>query len=293
METKMKLDKNSVAIIFGKHGWGNRKKADMDKVETETEKAMLSMSKKLIDSEQFRTIKNYQMDVRRWINAQAVPSFYIEGCYLLHASRIGEIEARLREHVNTLREMVEVLIAEYEDKIVEAEARLKGMFKRSDYPTASELRNSFYFEWKWVKFDIPDTLPKKIFEEEKAKAEKLWASSVEQISLCLRESFAELIKHAAGVLEPDANGRQKGWKDSSFNNVKEFITTFNSRNLINDVELQKLVEKADKVLSSIEDPQELKRDDDMREVVQKNFNDISKKLGKMIVTKPSRKFDLE
>ena len=290
--TKMKIQ-NAVMLIFTTHSWGNRKKADTKKIETSAEKSFLSLSKRLIDSDKYKSILNFQNEVYNWINKNAVPSFFLRGSYLFNMSMVEEVETYLKAQSDILKEKIKPLLAEYEQKIAEAEEKLGDQFNLSDYPNLDVLRSSFSFSWKWTIFDIPEGLPEKIFQEEKLKAENMWRESAEQISLCLRQAFVELIKHANSMLEPNADGKTKGFKNSSFDNIDEFISTFKNRNIVDDKELENLVEQARKVLTNINDPQELKKDKEMKAIVSKNFSEITSKLDEMIVVKPSRKFDLD
>lgn len=290
--TKMKIQ-NAVMLIFTTHSWGNRKKADTKKIETNAEKSFLSLSKKLIESNEYQSIKNFQNEVYNWINKNAVPSFFLRGSYLFNMAMVEEVETYLKAQSDILKEKIKPLLAEYEQKIAEAEEKLGDQFNLSDYPNLDALRSSFSFSWKWTIFDIPEGLPEKIFQEEKLKAENMWRESAEQISLCLRQAFVELIKHANSMLEPNADGKTKGFKNSSFDNIDEFIATFKNRNIVDDKELENLVEQARKVLTNINDPQELKKDKEMKAIVSKNFSEITSKLDEMIAVKPSRKFDLD
>jgi hypothetical protein len=291
--TKMKIDNKVVMLIYSDHAWGNRKQANKEKITCKADKKLLSFSKRLIDSSEYVDLTNYIRGIRRWLYINSVPSFFTKSSYLIRESSAERIENYLIEAQTALRGKIESFISSYEERINDIEARLGDQFDRRDYPLASSLHRAFYIEWKWITFDVPDTLPKKIFEAEKAKAEASWKEAAEKISQCLREAFVQLIETINKNLETDENGRQKGWKNSSFENVKEFIGTFNNRNIVNDVELENLVKIADKALSSIEDPQELKKDDEMRGIIQKKFSEISKKLEGMIESKPNRKFNFD
>lgn len=284
---------NAVMLVFSSHGWGNRKKADTKKIETRADKSLLSMSKKLIDSQTYTDISNFQTAVYNWIQVNAVPSFILRGAYLFNTSMVEAVEEYLQEQQKELRTRVEPLLEEYRQKILEAETRLDDQFNAGDYPSPEQLRDSFYFEWKWTVFDIPDGLPEKIFNQEKMKAENMWREAAEQISQSLRKAFAELIGHANSLLEPNADGKTKGFKNSSFDNIDQFITTFKNRNIVDDKDLERLVEQAKNVLVSVNDPQELKRDTEMKDIVSRNFKEIQDKLSTMVEVKPSRKFDFE
>lgn len=293
LSTKMKIDSKAIMIVYSDHAWGNRKQGDKSKITVNADKELFSFSKRLLDSPEYFEITAYLFRVKNWLVKNSVPSFFTRGSYLVNSSSAEDIDDFLTQSRSILAEKVERFLVAYEERIEEIETRLGDQFSRQDYPSISYLRNAFYFEWKWISFDIPDTLPKKIFDEEKSKAEKAWAESAEKISQCLRESFVYFINNINKNLQPTADGKQKRWKNSSFDRVKEFIAAFNNRNIVNDMELANLVEKAKKTLSSIDDPQDLKKDEEMRIIIKKEFSEISEKLSGMIQTKPNRKFDFE
>jgi hypothetical protein len=284
---------NAVMLIFSAHAWGNRKKADLSKIETPAEKKFLSLSKRLIDSDEYKLVRGFQTSVHDWIDRNAVPSFFLRGSYLFNMAMVEEVEKYLKEQNELLKSKLEPLAAEYQQKIREAEEKLGDQFDSSDYPTIERLKDSFSFSWRWTIFDIPEGLPSKIFEQEKMKAENMWKESAEQISLCLRESFVQLIKHAGEMLEPGENGKTKGFKNSSFEKIDQFINTFKNRNIVDDTELEALVEQAKGILKEVENPQKLKKDNLLRKIVSKDFKEISEKLTTMIETRPGRKFDFD
>jgi hypothetical protein len=123
--------------------------------------------------------------------------------------------------------------------------------------------------------------------------EDMWTSAGEQIMQALREGFQKIITHAVSVLEVGEDGRTKKFRDASFDNINEFIDLFKNKNLTNDIELEALVKKAKKIMTGIDDPQDLKKDPDMRKVVEKGFTDITKQLSKMVEAKPKRKFSFD
>lgn len=294
LEQSQKLKvQNAAMLVFSTHAWGNRKTADIGKIETLADKKFLSVSKKLIDSETYKSIIKFQTSVYDWIGQNAVPAFVLRGAYLFNMDFVETVEDYLVAQSEILQEKIEPLISEYQEKTNDAQFRLSDQFNPNDYPSIESLRKSFSFEWKWRIFDVPDGLPEKIFAQEKLKAENMWKEAADQISAGLRQAFVELIKHANEVLQTDSSGKTKGFKNSTFDNIDNFINTFKNRNIINDSDLETLVNQAKKILTNVNDPQTLKTNTEMREIVQYNFSEISKKLDEMIETKPSRKFDLE
>jgi|ADurb_H2B_01_Slu_FD_contig_31_1513308_length_8956_multi_7_in_0_out_0_11 hypothetical protein len=284
---------NAVMLIFTEHGWGNRKKADLSKIETTADKRLLSVTKKLIDSDAYRGVERYMREVSKWINQMSVPAFYLKGAYLFNRDFVSEVEEYLDNAKTVLREKVNYLIEEYEEKVEQARETLADQWNVNDYPNPQRLESSFRFSHRWIEIGVPQTLPKEIFQKEKEKAEKRWSDAAEQISLALRKSFIELIAHANRILQTDENGKTKGFKNSSFDNIDQFISTFKNRNIVGDKELEELVKKAEQVLVGVNDPQELKIDEELRDFVKGNFSEIEDKLSEMIETRPSRRFYFE
>lgn len=288
--------KNAVALVFSVHGWGNRKRVDKEKIQTnKTDKKLLNITKRLIDPKgEVKAIESFMYStVKRWVIDNSVPSFFQEGVYLFNVKQVEIVEKKLNERREELKGLVEEFLKVYPQKIKEVEARLAENFNRADYPTVKELRARYRFNWQWVEFGIPETLPEEVFKAEEKRVRAMWANAAEQITLCLREGFRKVVSHAVEILQVDENGKTKKFKDASFDNINEFIELFKNKNLTNDTELEALVSKAKKIMTGIEDPQELKRDPDMRNVVEKGFSNITKALDKLVENKPKRKFSFD
>lgn len=289
---EFKISENAVAFVFTIHGWGNRKVADKSKVETKMDKKMLSATKKLVDSMELKDVYDHIYKTKNWIIGKAVPSFFREGLYLFDIRMVKEVEDYLSKRKEELEEIISKFLSIYPEQIKLAKDLLGDQYKTSDYPSIGYLRNAFGFEYQWIAFDIPKGLPKDIYNAEKEKAEKLWTDAAEQIAMSLREAFRELITHAVEKLTSEKGGKTKIFRDSLTENIVEFIDTFKNRNLTNDKELEELTEKAKKILKGV-DADDLRKDEEIRSVVQKGFKEIEKQLGGMIIEKPSRKFNFE
>jgi hypothetical protein len=288
--------KNAVALIFTMHRWGNRKSVKKEKIKVDkTDKKLLNQTKRLVDpSGEIKDIQSFMYStVKMWVMNQSVPSFFQDGVYLFNISQVAEVEKVLNERREELKGMVEKFLAVYPKRIKDVEERLAENFDRKDYPTVNELRSRYRFTWRWVEFGIPEGLPDEVFKVEKKRMEDMWTSAGEQIMQALREGFQKIITHAVSVLEVGEDGRTKKFRDASFDNINEFIDLFKNKNLTNDIELEALVKKAKKIMTGIDDPQDLKKDPDMRKVVEKGFTDITKQLSKMVEAKPKRKFSFD
>jgi hypothetical protein len=291
--------KDAVMLVFSVHGWGNRKKVDQKKVkiaDDAAKKNMFNTTKMLVDPKgELEKIKNYQNTVvKGWVTGRSVPSFFAEGSFLFRIDQVSVVEEYLKKSSKELAALVEDFVSVYSTKIDEAETLLGPKhFNRKDYPTAQEMRDRFWFEWRWVEFNVPKSLPDEVFKAEKKKAEAQWSNAAEMITQSLRVGFKELIDYAVGVLKVGKDGKMIGWKNSTFDNIREFIELFQIRNITNDEELAALVKSAEKVLSGLNNPQDIKKDGTMRKYVDKQFKEINKTLDTLIEVKPKRRFSFD
>ena len=89
---KFQIDKDVVAFIFSISQWGNRRVADKGQIETGADKAMLHLTKHLIDSKEYKAIGTYLYETKSWIISRSVPSFFRDGCYLFRLSTVPDVE---------------------------------------------------------------------------------------------------------------------------------------------------------------------------------------------------------
>lgn len=293
MFIEAKILENSAAFTLTLNRWGNRRQADKDKIQTDSDKSMLKLSKELIDADEYRAIAKFQGEVRKWIMNRSVPSFFKKGIYLFNISMVEEVEDFLKDKLSEQNRLVQKLVEVYPERMQDAQTRLNGQWQAKDYPTTDELRGLFDISWNWMKFGVPENLPQQVFDAEKEKAEKMWAEATEQITLCLRESFRELIAHATERLKTKPGEKPKVFRDSLIGNIQEFIATFNARNLTNDAELQGLVGKARVILSDAGNAETLRDNASLRNYTASKFSEIKNALDTIITERPGRKFSFD
>lgn len=269
--------------------------ADAKRAEGKAKKQM-RVSKTLIVSPEYDAIKSFYGELRTWIYAQTVPSFFKEGFQLASLEAVDSIEKRMRYAVNfELPGLVAAFVAAYPAQVEAARAILApvGQFNPLDYPAPAMLPQMFGISWNWISFTTPEGLPAELRAAEQAKLEKNMSDAGEQITQALRAAFAELVSHATSKLTgtDPKTGKALVFRDSLIGNVTDFIETFSRRNITNDVELQQLVNKAREVLAGVT-PQKLREQALTRDQTAKQFAAIQTQLDTMITTKPSRAIDL-
>lgn len=299
------LLKDSVCFTLTMRHWGNRRQDSAKKLNQNAKQCRLS--KQLIDASEYDAIRSFQNDVYLWCvsptKGHAVPSFFKEGIYLVAASEVDKFEAKLKESVDKLRnELVPALLAAYPKRIDEAQGVLEplGLFDKNDYPDAENLRGRFNIEWNWISFDVPQNIPSEVRKVEVLKIENAFKAAETQISLALQEGFQGILSHIVDRLSENKNGdKPRIFRDSLFEDLTGFISTFSTRNLVNDTKLAELVEKANSILSSVRGndtetkAQAVRESGTLKEQTAKAFEALKQSIDQSIVEKKSRKFNFD
>jgi hypothetical protein len=293
MDNNKTLDDKSVLLVVEFHKLGNTRRVSTADIEVNADKSMLHVNKSLLDSPEYDAIKTHDGKTRQWLYTRALPSLFKEGVFRVPNMLVVEVDEYLNERAEERRELVAGFKRAYDARVGEALERLNGLANADDYLDADEAAGKFGLAWRYVTFATPDALKNLkagLFEREKEKIAKLVEDANEEIRNVLRVQMAELVKRMVRQLTPSADGKRKKIYDSLTGNIEDFLDTFKARNIADDVELQKLVDKARNVLRGI-DPEILRTEYDTRNVVKDGFEQINKALDKMIVDKPARRFD--
>jgi hypothetical protein len=272
--------------------WGNSRKADLNKITTTSDKTMLKLSKKLIVAKEYDDIVSHMGHTMRHIERLAVPSFFKRGFYLIGNDAVPQVESYLTGRLDELKQLALKLAEVYPAKVEEAGDRLQDEWSANDYPGVQKLVSMFNMRWNFVAFGIPESLPQELFEIERQRQEQIWAEAGDQITQCLRSGFLKLVEVAKTQLVVEPGEKKKKIHDSMIGNILEFAEMFRHRNITNDTELEKLVNKAQEILTGIK-PDDLRKSDDMKIQMQQEFAGISEQLTSLIETTPTRSFDFE
>lgn len=276
---------------------GIKRKLDNEVVQVDSDKSMISVTKEILDSETYRKIVSLDGEARMWVRARSLPAPALKtGVYAVPVGLVTTIEQKLVEFSEKRDEMVEQFVLEYPLRVQEARGRLRSNFNAYDYPMPDELRSSFRFQTRYISFDVPATLESvsgEMFKREREKAAKAWEETLDEWKTLLRTSMADLVKHMVDRLNTNGNGKPKIFRDSLVGNLRDFLETFDARNVANDSELNDLARKAKELLGKKVTPERLREDTRCRETVVKGFQEIKAKLDTMVVEKPKRKITFD
>jgi hypothetical protein len=260
--------------------------------EADVDPNMLHVAKDLLDREAISELLGARDQLKRKLKGRALPCRMLPGgMYLMPLGLVEEVDGWVVEFRARFDVLVDRLCVAYEGYKQAAEVRLKDHYDESEYPTLGRLRRSFEVQARWLTFNVPaalKTFKRAIYEREQAKARLEWAEASEDIRLALREGLAGLVTNFVEKLGMDEKGKKRTFRDETMAKMRDFLATFEARNMVNDGELAALAEQARQALAGVE-PDQLRKQDVARERVREGFERIKGQLDALLVATPRRR----
>lgn len=287
----------SVCLSVEFHKLGVKKKVCAQQIDTDADRTMLHVSKDILESDAYKKLCARDAEIRKVINARCLPSMFKSGMYLLPVELLEETDAILVAYETVERPtMVETFIDEYQTKALEAESRLGSLFNAEDYPSTDKVRAAFSIGHRYMEFSTPGRLRqlnRALFEREANKMQASIANATEEIQAIMRANMADLVDHMLDRLAPtEAGEKPKIFRDSMIGNIRDFLATFQSRNIVDDQELAGIVARAGQILDGIS-PAVLRERRDVREEISGKFREVKASLDAMMTDRPKRVIDFD
>ena len=287
---RVNITERTVCVSLTIKSLGNSRKVSNSQVTVDADKDLIRVSKTLLDSQELKAIKTLDGAVRQYLYTRALPSLFRSGIYLVPTELVEQVDARLLTFREDREKAVDLLINAYPVLKADAQERLRSTYNEGDYPDEETLRRQFSMSWRYIAFETPEKLRginPAIFQREREKAEQAWESATDEIRGLLRQAFADLVGHMAERLQPGDDGKKKVFKNTLVSNLAEFLETFDLRNVTDDDELKRLVDRAKAMLGGVE-PQDLRDNEALRDSLGQSMTKIKGDLDSMLTTKPSR-----
>src|SRR5437867_466117 len=269
---------------------GNTRKVSNSQVEVDADKSLIRVSKSLIASQELQAIKSLDSDVRRYLYNTCLP--FEAGIHLLPLELIESVDEKLREFEEKRRELVEVFIRAYPDLCRQAAERLRALYNPDDYPPVESVRSQFNFGWRYVSFGVPAKLREisaRIFEDEREKAARLMAEASSEIQQVLRVAMGGLVEHLRERLADQPDGRPQRLRESTVLKLRDFLDTFDFRNVTDDGELKAQVEKARELLKGVT-TDAMRNTAVLRAKIKDGMTEIAAQLDGLVKDRVGRKF---
>jgi hypothetical protein len=126
------LAKQTVFIKLHLGLLGNSRKVSSSQVAVDADKALIRVSKTLLDSPELQAIRTLDGDIRHFLYDMCLP--FEVGIHLLPLGLVGTVDERLQEFKDKRGELVESFLSAYPRLCQEAAGRLRTLYNPADYP---------------------------------------------------------------------------------------------------------------------------------------------------------------
>ncbi|MCX5814177.1 MAG: DUF3150 domain-containing protein [Proteobacteria bacterium] len=243
--------------------------------------------KYLINPELLGPLNTTSHQARNLVQKLSLP-FPITGIYLIPKESLSHVDSRLEEHKKVFTDKAAAFETEYGQARNEAKLALGSLFNEGDYPL--HISSKFKFNWRFLTIDLPGKstiLSPEIYEREKQKFTDMMDEARDLASFTLINEFREIID---GLVER-LNGTGKAIKGATFNKLREFIDTLDTKNLFNDQLVKEFADEARESLKGVS-PYGLSYNDAMKKAVKDSMNALKESIDIAIEDLPKRKIRL-
>jgi hypothetical protein len=269
---------------------GDSRKISAAQINVDADKRLIRVSKKLLDAAELKEIRRFDGQLRHFLYQTCLP--YDIGIHLVPYEAVEIIEERLLEAQADRPALVEAFLRVYPQLCSQISRRLRTLYNAADYPPVDFVRSKFTLNWEYLSFGTPGQLrgiSPRIFAREREKAAQKMAEASIEIQQILRTTLAQMVEHLRDRLTEDGEGKPKQLRESAIQKLKEFLSTFDFRNVTDDRELTEQVNKARELLDGV-NADVIRNTDALRDRIRTGMGEISTQLDTMIIDRPTRKF---
>ena len=269
---------------------GNSRKVSSSQVAVDADKALIRVSKTLLDSPELQAVRTLDGDIRHFLYDMCLP--FDVGIHLLPLGLVETVDERLYEFKYKRGELVESFLSAYPRLCPEAAGRLRTLYNPADYPPVDEVRSHFTFSWQYVSYGVPEQLREisaQFFQEEREKAVVAMSEACSEIQQVMRASLLELVSHLRDRLGDQPDGKPQRLRESTLQKLRDFLGTFDLRNVVDDQELKEQVQKARALLEGVS-TDALRNMPLVRAWVRDGMADVAAQMDVLVGDRVSRKF---
>lgn len=249
----------------------------------------LSAGKKLIDTQhpKFRAVTAVRSRTVNYWKGLSLP--YPEaGIRLIKQNALDEFARRMTGLREELDEAVVQLDDDYDELTAAARRRLGSLYSAADYPVS--LQGLFSVDWDFPSVEPPEYLRRlnpELYELECERVRSRFDEAIRLAEAAFTDEFAQLVSHLCERLNGEADGRQKVFRNSAVDNLRDFFERFRSLNVGTNAELDRLVDQAQQVVSGVR-PQSLRDNSELRQNVATKLSGVQSVLDGLLVDRPRR-----
>jgi len=247
---KSTLKEATIVLDLEFHRPGKSRKGNMALVDVEADKNSCRLMTDILVSDYYDETVRLEAKVKKFILKYALESPFRNGVFLIPLRAKDEIYAELEKTKTKFDAAADGVQGEWIEIVEDAKKRLRNQFQQKHFPSAGVVRSKFSMSWRLLTFDTPSSmsLGDALYEKEMEKAKAVWDDAEKQVTLALRTGLNEMVNHLIRMLSPKSDGTKNKLHDSAIQNVSDFLDMFDKRNVLNDVELKEVVDKARTVM---------------------------------------------
>lgn len=279
-----------LALHFGRYG--NRRKVAGSKVEVEAEKRMLTVTKRLLESEELDDIDKHDRITDRWVKDHCLP--FDDAMHILPLESVEQMEDYLQQRASERLPLVDRFVRAYPELIRKASDPLGVLYELRDYDSPQDVRLTFRMRWQYVGFSTPGKLAEinpALFRAERDKIRQRMQETFSNIDDLLCFTFKELVGRLRESVEPGPDGKAKRLTDSSVEKLKRFLDTLPARNsIVNNGQLSALGEEVRALMAGIGKDQ-IRESDQLRSQIAEQLATAASRLDTMTAGRRKFRFD--
>jgi hypothetical protein len=249
----------------------------------------LSASKRLLDTSHpaFRAVTRVKSMATSLWRGMTLP-YPESGIRLIRQDDVERFDAQMTDLRDELDEAVEHLDRTFGELKRHAQEHLGRLYNPGDYPDS--LRGLFAVEWDFPSVEPPNFLRElspELYRAELQRVQSRFDEAVQLAEQAFTDELAKLVSHLAERLAGDADGKPKIFRDSAIGNLREFFERFKHLGVRSSEDLDRLVHDCQQLVSGV-DPQSLRDNASLRQVVEQGLGQIQSSLDELLVDKPRR-----
>lgn len=250
---------------------------------------LLSAGKKIIDvrHEAFRRLTAIRTRVVQFWRSMTLP--YVEpGIRLIRQCDIDPFVTKMNDFKEELAQAETDLDTVYDQIKTDARKRLGRLYNLDDYPLA--IRGLFSLEYDFPSIEPPSYLMQlnpDVYHQEQERVARRFEEAVTLAEQAFVSELAKLVSHLTERLSAGPDGERKVFRDSVVTNLTEFFERFKHLNVQSSVQLDQLVEQAQRLVRGVE-PQELRDNNALRQHVATQLSQVQSVIDGMMIDRPRR-----
>jgi hypothetical protein len=243
----------TIPLKIERHYFGEHKQANKDTVQTATDKAYLTLTKRLLAMPATSAIRNHDERFRLYLRENAIP--FDDSLWLVPFGMFDRVRAKAIEWERVRREeLVPAAKTAYPAQVEAMRIPLGPNFNPADYPSPDEFAARFWVRWRFLDLGAPVALREisvQAFEEERQKVREEGERARHAIEQHLASMLEAVSGHIVELLQPKANGRSPSLRPGALDPLFEYLNTLPLRDVTNFSELRAVTDRLQRAAAGV------------------------------------------